>query len=105
MATRSWSTTARMAPGGIRDGACRRNCESESMAPPIVTLENVSKTYRMGEMKVPVLKGISLTVDAGEFVAVMGQSGSGKSTLMNILGCLDTPTSDRYVLDGRDVTG
>jgi putative ABC transport system ATP-binding protein len=74
------------------------------MAHTIVSLENVTKTYRMGELKVPVLKGISLTVDAGEFVAVMGASGSGKSTLMNILGCLDTATSGRYHLDGCDVT-
>jgi len=74
------------------------------MARPIVSLENVTKTYRIGELKVPVLKGVSLTVNAGEFVAVMGTSGSGKSTLMNILGCLDTATSGRYALDGRDVT-
>ena len=74
------------------------------MTTPIVALESVTKTYRMGEVKVPVLKGISLTVNAGDFVAVMGASGSGKSTLMNILGCLDTPTSGRYSLEGRDVT-
>src|SRR5262245_48648850 len=75
------------------------------MARPIVSLENVTKTYRIGELKVPVLKGVSLTVNPGDFVAVMGSSGSGKSTLMNILGCLDTATSGRYFLDGRDVTG
>ena len=73
------------------------------MARPIVSLENVTKTYRMGELKVPVLKGVSLTVNAGDFVAVMGTSGSGKSTLMNILGCLDTPTSGSYLLDGQEV--
>jgi putative ABC transport system ATP-binding protein len=75
------------------------------MARPVVLLENITKTYRMGEMKVPALKGISLGIGEGEFVAVMGASGSGKSTLMNILGCLDTPTSGRYLLDGQDVTG
>ncbi|HET6284102.1 MAG TPA: ABC transporter ATP-binding protein [Polyangia bacterium] len=74
------------------------------MARPVVLLENITKTYRMGEMKVPALKGISLSIAHGEFVAVMGTSGSGKSTLMNILGCLDTPTGGRYALDGQDVT-
>jgi putative ABC transport system ATP-binding protein len=74
------------------------------MGRAIIVLENVTKTYQMGELAVPVLKGISLTVGEGEFVAVMGASGSGKSTLMNIVGCLDTPTSGRYLLAGRDVT-
>jgi putative ABC transport system ATP-binding protein len=75
-----------------------------SIVRPMIQLENVTKTYWMGEQKVPVLKGVSLNVGEGEFVAVMGPSGSGKSTLMNILGCLDVPTTGRYVLDGVDVT-
>src|ERR671926_499274 len=70
----------------------------------MIQLEDVRKAYRMGKVAVPVLHGINLTIDDGEMVAVMGPSGSGKSTLMNILGCLDIPTSGRYLIDGTDVS-
>ena len=69
----------------------------------MITLEGVTKTYRMGRLAVPALQGIDLHVGQGEFVAIMGASGSGKSTLMNIIGCLDVPTGGRYLLDGTDV--
>jgi putative ABC transport system ATP-binding protein len=70
----------------------------------LIRLHNVTKTYQVGEVKVPALGGISLDVAAGDFVTVAGPSGSGKSTCMHILGCLDRPTSGTYELDGRDVS-
>jgi putative ABC transport system ATP-binding protein len=70
---------------------------------PVIDLRGVTKTYGRGETEVRAVRGVDLAVDQGDYVAVMGASGSGKSTLMNVLGCLDTPTTGQYLLDGLDV--
>lgn len=71
---------------------------------PLCLMENIRKTYRMGNLDVEVLKGVNLKIEQNEFVAIKGTSGSGKTTLMNIIGCLDVPTSGRYVLAGKEVS-
>src|ERR1700743_2978555 len=71
---------------------------------PIIRLLDIHKSYFMGKQALPVLKGVTLDIDRNEYVALMGPSGSGKSTLMNILGCLDTVTAGRYILNGQDVS-
>src|SRR5437773_11665453 len=69
----------------------------------LIEIHDVTKIYKMGDVEVHALRGVSLTIDEGEMVAIMGPSGSGKSTLMNILGCLDQPSAGEYILDGEDV--
>src|SRR5262245_48944884 len=70
----------------------------------MIEVKDITKTYGTGDTAFQALKGVSFTIKDGEFIAIMGSSGSGKSTLMHILGCLDTPTSGKYILDGKDVS-
>src|SRR5437899_746478 len=72
--------------------------------PPIVQFEQVTKTYQMGAVTVEALRGVSLEIQSGDYVSIMGPSGCGKSTMLNLLGCLDRPSSGRFILGGEDVS-
>lgn len=81
----------------------RRRCKDSDVSQQVITLRDITKVYSTGEVEVRAVAGVSLDINRGEFVAIMGASGSGKSTMMNILGCLDRPTDGRYLLDDVDV--
>src|SRR5918998_4196627 len=90
--------------GVFDNGAHRFVLTHAAEAPEVIRLEGIHKTYSMGDVEVHALRGVSLGIREGEFVAIMGASGSGKSTTMNIIGCLDSPTRGTYALDGQDVS-
>jgi putative ABC transport system ATP-binding protein len=85
--------------------AHRRRCEADEVREHVIALRDITKVYATGEVEVRAVAGVSLDITRGEFVAIMGASGSGKSTMMNILGCLDRPTTGTYLLDDVDVAG